>query len=67
MSTETKVFHVGANGFELGTDRVVIPECNIKAENFLDAAKKLDLFLASKTLSDDIELITPFEKIVFDR
>lgn len=67
MSAEvtTKVFQISENGFSMKDDSVSVPACNIKATGFIDAKNKLDKFLSSKLLTEDIELITPMERIAF--
>ena len=64
---EIKIFTVTENGFKIdGSGQVSVPACKIKAHNFLEAANKLSTFLATKKLTQDIELITPLDKICFD-
>jgi hypothetical protein len=63
---ESNVFTVTENGFAMdGSGKVAIPACRIKATSFIEAAEKLNSFLDTGKLPDDIELITPMEKISF--
>lgn len=62
---DLKIFNVTENGFSMVNDKVAIPACRIKATSYVDAIHKLDVFLSTKKLDDDIELITPYDKIDF--
>jgi len=45
--------------------KVSVPACKIKATSYIEAANKLSNFLTSRLLTDDIELITPLDRIDF--
>lgn len=61
-----KIFVITENGFSMTDNKVSVPACRIKAESYFDAINKLNQFLATRELSDDIELITAIENIDFD-
>ena len=61
-----KVYHISENGFSITDNKVSIPECNVKADGYLEAVDKLNNFLRTRSLTSDIELITPFDRIDFD-
>lgn len=63
---ETKIFTVTENGFSPKDKTVSCPACKIKAVSFMDAIDKLNTFLKTKQLPEDIELITPMERICFE-
>lgn len=65
---ELRKFHITENGlFMDGTKRMTIPECYIKASTYMEAVNILNEFLKTKVLSENIELVTPLEKIVFEK
>ena len=49
-----------------GSGTVQIPECYIMASSYMDAIKILNQFLQTKIINNDIELITPIERICFN-
>ena len=61
-----QTYHITENGFSITDDKVSVPECNIKANSFIEASEKLRNFLYTKELTEDIELITPIERIDFE-
>lgn len=64
---KTLVFTITENGFLMdGSGKVSVPACRIKAESFIEASDKLASFLKTRQLSEDIELITPLDKIDFE-
>ena len=63
---EDRIFEVTENGFSMTDKTVKIPACKIKAANFVDAIDKLNQILATRVKPDDIELVTPLERINFD-
>lgn len=64
---ELKIFTITENGFSMdGSAKVSVPACRIKASSYVEAAGKLNEFLSTRKLTDDIELVTPIEKIAFD-
>lgn len=66
-ANELKVFTITENGFSVdGSGKVAVPACRIKAKDYVDASNKLTAFLTTRELTNDIELITPIEKIDFE-
>jgi len=63
---QPKVFTVTENGFSMTDNTVSVPECRITATSFLEAAAILNKFLLTREKPDEIELITPIERINFD-
>ena len=61
-----QTYHITENGFSMTNDKVVIPECYVKASSFFEAQEKISNFLSTKQLTADIELITPIERIDFE-
>jgi len=62
----TKIFTVTENGFAMdGSNKVRVPACKIKADSFLQASEILTKFLDTGIKPDEIELITPMERIEF--
>lgn len=62
---ETRIFTVTENGFSMTGNKVAVPACRIKATNFIEANELLSTFLSTKVKPDEIELITPMERIDF--
>lgn len=60
------IFIFSENGFSMKDDKVCIPACKVKAVGWLDAKNKLDAFLSTRILTEDIELITPINRIDFN-
>lgn len=61
------IYTVNENGISMdGSGKVCIPACKVKASSFLEATEKLSLFLKTRKLTSDIELITPMHKIQFE-
>lgn len=66
METVKSIYTVTENGFSMdGSGKVSVPACRIKATSFIEAADKLSKFLETRTLTNDIELVTPMDKINF--
>ena len=64
---EDKIFTITENGFSMdGSGKVSVPACKIKAKTYTEAANKLTAFLETRELTEDIELITPLDKIDFE-
>lgn len=64
---ELNKYHIIENGVLMdGTGRVTIPECYIYANSYQEAVDVLNYYLRSKTLPENIQLITPIEKIAFE-
>ncbi|HMG94375.1 MAG TPA: hypothetical protein VK589_30150 [Chryseolinea sp.] len=63
---ETKIFTITENGFSMTSDKVTVPACKIKANNFLEASEILSEFLRTRFKPDAIELVTPVERIDFE-
>lgn len=64
--TTQRVFTITENGFLIdGSGKVAIPACKVKAESYQQAVEMVDLFLKTRSLTDDIELITPMDRIDF--
>lgn len=66
MNSEKKTFHISENGFSMTDNKVSVPECRIQAINYIQAADILNKFLSTRVKPDEIELITPIERINFD-
>jgi len=66
MEGNLRVFDITENGVSMdGNRKVSVPACKIKATSYIEAANKLSNFLTSRLLTDDIELITPTDRIDF--
>jgi hypothetical protein len=63
--TTTKIFTVTENGFSMVTNKYAIPACKIKAKSHPEAIEKLSKYLYDQIHNNDIELLTPIEKIDF--
>lgn len=62
-----RIFTITENGFSMdGSGKVSVPACRIKAKTYAEAANKLTAFLETRELTEDIELITPLDKIDFE-
>lgn len=67
METTTHIYTITENGFSMkGDNKVSVPACKIKALSYLQAAEILSQFLSTRVKPDEIELITPMERIQFD-
>jgi hypothetical protein len=62
----TRIFTITENGFSMTSDKVSVPACKIKANSYTHASELLTGFLSSKVKPDEIELITPIERIDFE-
>ena len=63
---EKKIFTVTENGFSMdGSGKVSVPACKITATSYLQAAAFLTEYLETRVKPDEIELITPVERIAF--
>lgn len=60
-----KGFEIMANGQDPDTKKFAVPHCRIVAGSIVEAIQKLDRFMSTKELTDDIKLITPIEEIDF--
>ena len=67
MQQQVKIFEVTENGFSMTSNKVQVPACKIKATHFIEAADILSKFLSSGVKPDEIELITPMERIEFEK
>lgn len=64
---ELRKFHITENGLLMdGTERVSIPECYIIASTYIEAVNILNDFLKTKFLTENIQLVTPIERIAFE-
>lgn len=61
-----RIFTVTENGFSITNNNVAVPACRIKAKSFLEANELLSEFLKTILKPDEIELITPIERIDFE-
>jgi hypothetical protein len=64
--SSNKIFVITENGFSMTDNKVSVPACRISASSYTEAASKLTVFLETGKLTDDIELITPYENIDFN-
>ncbi|REC40514.1 hypothetical protein [Chryseobacterium sp. 5_R23647] len=60
-------FHITENGLLMdGTERISIPECYVMASSYMEAVNILNDFLNTKFLTENIQLVTPIERIAFE-
>jgi hypothetical protein len=65
MDAIIKIFSITENGFSMTDDKVSVPACKVRATSYGEAVYILNQFLKTRVKPDDIELITPMERIDF--
>lgn len=63
---QIKTFSISENGMSMTDNKVQIPACTIKATSFVEAIEILTRFLETKIKPDEMELITPLDRIEFN-